>query len=176
MVKVLKWALIAGLFIGLLSGKGKKPKQGILWLSIPEMERRQLTEERPILVKVFTTWCVYCKQMDATTWQNDSVIAYVNAHFYAVKFDAEQKTPVSWAGESFAFEPRYNINMLTAKLLKGNITFPSLAILPTSGESVVLTGARSAAELEQPLKFFGTPAHLHISMAQFEAAFVPGWQ
>ncbi|TAD86029.1 MAG: thioredoxin family protein [Bacteroidetes bacterium] len=155
MVNILKQLLILVLALGLLSGKGKKQKPTILWLSIAEMERRQLTQERPVVVKVFTKWCVYCKQMDATTWVNDSVVAYVNRHYYAIKFDAELKTPISWAGETFEYNPRYKINMLTAKLLNGNITFPSTAILPAVGSGKVLTGFKTAQELQLALKQLG---------------------
>lgn len=75
-------------------------EESITWLTIEEVEEKAKKEPRPIFVDVYTDWCGWCKRMDKATFADPSVAAYVNKHFYAVKMNAEGKTPVTFLGKT----------------------------------------------------------------------------
>ena len=45
--------------------------------------------DRPIFIDVYTAWCGPCKQMDKTTFQDESVGKLLNDNFICIKWDAE---------------------------------------------------------------------------------------
>ena len=67
----------------------------INWMSLEEAVAAQQKEPRKIMMDVYTQWCGPCKMMMANTFTNANVIEYVNANYYAVKFDAEGPYPWS---------------------------------------------------------------------------------
>jgi thioredoxin-related protein len=66
----------------------------INWLTIEEVEILQQKNPRKVLMDVYTTWCGPCKMMMKNTFTNKNVIEYINANYYAVKFDAEDRKSV----------------------------------------------------------------------------------
>src|SRR5210317_1574139 len=77
-------------------------QEKIQWMSIEEAYALTLTEAAPkkIFIDVYTDWCGWCKRMDKATFQNPEVAAYMNAHYYNVKFDAEQKEAIEMLGNT----------------------------------------------------------------------------
>jgi thioredoxin-related protein len=47
-------------------------------------------QHKPMFVDFYTDWCVWCKQMDKTTYKDKEVVDYVNANFIPVKVNAEK--------------------------------------------------------------------------------------
>ncbi len=45
-------------------------------------------ENKMMFIEVYTTWCTYCRQMDATVFSQPQVGNYQNEHFINLKFDA----------------------------------------------------------------------------------------
>ncbi|NQX91200.1 MAG: thioredoxin fold domain-containing protein [Flavobacteriales bacterium] len=80
---------------------------GINWMTIEEAVEAQKKEPRKIMVDVYTKWCGPCKMMMKNTFTNPDVINYINANFYAVKFDAEGPDAVMFRGQEFS-NPDYN--------------------------------------------------------------------
>ena len=81
----------------------------INWMSVEEVTEALKDEPRPIMMDVYTAWCGPCKMMMANTFTNQNLIAYVNKNYYAVKFDAENPTPVTYKGQVFS-NPTYDPN------------------------------------------------------------------
>ena len=73
----------------------------INWITLEEAVAAQQKEPRKIMMDVYTQWCGPCKMMMANTFTNANVIEYVNANYYAVKFDAESPEPVTFRGTEF---------------------------------------------------------------------------
>ena len=61
----------------------------ITWLSIEEAEEMAAKAPKPIMMDIYTEWCGPCKML-SKSFEDEKVAAYVNANFYAVKFNGEQ--------------------------------------------------------------------------------------
>ena len=81
----------------------------IQWRSIEEVEVLQEKEPRKVLMDVYTTWCGPCKLMMKNTFSNKNVIEYINANYYAIKFDAESGKDVTFKGNIYK-NPGFNPN------------------------------------------------------------------
>ena len=97
-------------------------------LDFDQALERAALEEKMVLVDYFTTWCVPCKKMDATTWIDPRVVAWVDENAVAVHFDAEIETDLA---------KQHKI-----------ATFPTTLLLRADGTEIDrLTGYKSTDEL-----------------------------
>ena len=46
------------------------------------------------MIDVSTSWCGWCKKMDATTFEAPLIINYVNENYYAIRLDGEGKEDI----------------------------------------------------------------------------------
>ncbi len=152
-----------------------KHKKGVAWLSPQAAQARLQVAQKPLLIDVYTTWCQYCRLMDATIWRHDSVAAYVAEYFIAIKFDAESKVPVSWQGTEYLYQPRFKVHQLAVNWLQGNMVYPSTVLVPPEGAAQVIPGALKVAEVETLLKYYGSGAYLQTRFEDFKQAFFPSW-
>ena len=81
----------------------------IQWRSVEEVEALQQKEPRKVLMDVYTTWCGPCKLMMKNKFSNKNVIQYINANYYAIKFDAESGKDVTFKGNIYK-NPGFNPN------------------------------------------------------------------
>ena len=47
-------------------------------------------ENRLILIDLTAKWCVFCKKMEQTTYQDDAVLKEIQQHYIAIKADEEE--------------------------------------------------------------------------------------
>ena len=141
---------------GVTFGQGKS----IHWMSLEEAVEAQQTEPRKIMMDVYTKWCGPCKMMMANTFTNENVIDYVNANFYAVKFDAESPDPITFQGNEFT-NPTYNPNAKgrngvhqLSRALQVN-AYPTIVYFDESANVIApISGYKQPAQMELYLKFF----------------------
>ena len=176
MTKVITGLLIL-IFSQTVIGQKKVEKAVVPWLTVSQAQTKWDAEKRPVLVDVYTDWCVYCKVMDKTIWGNPQVAAYVKQYFYPIKFNAESKEPASWMGKTYEFKPAYKVHMLAAKWLLGNMVYPSTVILlPNGGEPVIITGVIELKELETILHYFGEDHYRNTAWKDYKTSYKPGWK
>ena len=104
----------------------------IEWLDFETAIERNKKEPKYIFIDLYTDWCGWCKKMDASTFVNADVAAYITEHFYAVKMDAEMKEAIAYNGQLFEykqFNARSGYNTLAVSLLDSKMSFPSFVIL-----------------------------------------------
>lgn len=73
----------------------------VKWMSLDEVVAAQKTSPKPVIVNLYTSWCVWCSKMDESTFKDPSLVSYINKNFYTLKFDAEADVNVSLKGTEY---------------------------------------------------------------------------
>ena len=143
----------------------------IEWLTFEEAMKRMETEPRKVFIDVYTDWCGWCKRMDANTFTNGEISSYLTEKWYAVKFDAEQKTPVRYKGKEYTFVPSSSrgYNELAVELTGGRLSYPTTVYLDENSDIIkALPGYKDAFNLDKVLKFFGENHYLERTWVAFQ--------
>lgn len=153
----------------LTSAAPVKPAEKIKWLTMEEVEEKLKQEPRKIMVDVYTDWCGWCKKMDKDTFTDAEVVALMNKHFYAVKLDAEGKSPIKLKGQTFSFRPEYKAHELAVALLNGQMSFPTTVYLDEQMNMLTpVPGYLNAKNMTQILRYFGEDHHKSMTWQEFE--------
>jgi len=94
--------------------------------SMDEALQKAQSEEKLVMVDVYTTWCGPCKLMDRTTFKDQKVKDLLSEHFVAVKIDAEK-------GDGVAIARKYKVLGYPCMLIlnsKGEVQDKSMGFLP----------------------------------------------
>ncbi|MBU6343506.1 MAG: DUF255 domain-containing protein [Bacteroidetes bacterium] len=151
-----------------------KPAGKINWMTIEEALEKSKTEKRKIFIDVYTNWCGWCKHMDSTTFIDPAVAAYMNAHFYPVKFNAEQNEDVVFKNKTYRFkrENGRNCHELAAEWLNNRLSFPTAVFLDENQNLIQpLAGYLESRKLEAILNYFGTDSHRTTPWETYERKF-----
>jgi len=107
---------------------------GLNWYSMEDLEQMKNIGDKKVLVDMYTDWCGWCKKMDKNTFTDPAVVEYLNQNFVLVKFNAEQKEPITFKGETYESvqRGRRKTNKLAIKLLNGRLGYPTLVYLEGS--------------------------------------------
>jgi thioredoxin-related protein len=130
--------------------------QGIKWMSWTEAVEANAKVPKKIFVDVYTDWCGWCKRMDQTTFADSAVVSTMNANFYAVKLNAEQKESIFWRDMEFKWVEggRSGFNSLALEILDRQMSFPSFVMLDKEFARISISpGYKEPPALLKELKF-----------------------
>jgi thioredoxin-related protein len=134
-------------------------KEKINWITLEELNTAYPKEPKPVLIDIYTSWCGWCKEMDRTTYKNDKLSTYVNAKYYAVKFDAESKATLTFNGKQYKYNAKYRTNDLAIYLTGGQLSYPKTVFMSgINAQPAPLPGYMKPKQMEAPLKYFGEKA------------------
>lgn len=160
-------------------------QEKIKWMTLQQAIEKNKTQPRKIIVDVHTEWCGWCKRMDATTFASPEIAAYINANYWAVKFDAEGNDTVMYKGQQYINLPpvtgpdgrlRKNTHPLAVKLLNGRMSYPSLVYLDDSSNVIApIGGYRDANGLMPFLVYFVENLHKYTDLQQFSDDFAKAY-
>ena len=141
------------------------------WLTVQEAEKKMKENPKKLFVDLYTSWCGWCKRMDATTFKDPTVVKMLNEDYYAVKFNAETKETIEFAGKTYKYVAggRRGYNELAQFFLGNKMSYPSFALFDEGGTKLtVIPGYHEADKFEVFLDFFKGNYHRKMPFADFE--------
>lgn len=107
----------------------------VRWLSFEQLEDSLAVQPKKVFIDFYTDWCAYCRKMDQVIFTKEEVIKQLNKAYYAVRFDAETDSVVTFGGRQFINDqldksrnPLHQIAILLA-LRDGQFSAPTMVIL-----------------------------------------------
>ncbi len=146
-------------------------QERILWRSWEDVQRLSVNEPRKLIVDVYTDWCKICKKMDAYTFKNPEVVAYINEHYYAIRFDAEYKEDIVFKGTKYEFvgNSKQGYHQLAAHILNGSMKYPTTVFLNEDlGILQPLPGYLDTETMMMILSYFGENHHKTTRWKRYE--------
>jgi uncharacterized protein YyaL (SSP411 family) len=113
-------------------------KPTVKWMTWDEAIAANQKAPKKIFIDVYTDWCGWCKVMDSKTFSDSSVAAYMNANFYCVKFNAEQKEDIKYKDATFKYKAEKKAHELALSLLNGEMMYPSYVFLTETEKRITI--------------------------------------
>ena len=131
---------------------------------------------------IYTDWCGPCKLMDKNTFQNPDVAQYLNNNFYAVKFNAEGNTKVSFKGREFS-NINYNESLKGGRNATHDFTrylgisgYPTIVFFDKDANPIApFTGYLNPNQIEIYLKLFKDEKYKDIKSQEDFKKFMDGF-
>ena len=117
------------LFFFLFDGNSvhaQKSAETIQWLSFEQLNDSLSVKPKKVFVNFYADWCLYCKEMDRTPFQDSAVIKTLNENYYAVKMNVESKETIFFGNQIFSNKRIKKVNSVheIALLLAGRKNKP----------------------------------------------------
>ena len=132
---------------------------GIHWYTLEEAQKLSDANPRKIFLDISTSWCGWCKTMDANTFHNPTIAKYMNDTYYCVKFDAETRDTVVFNGQKFWNRGpvgQRSANDFAITVLQGRLSYPSFAFITKDRMSfTIMQGYMSPEAFEPYLHYYG---------------------
>jgi len=145
----------------------------INWMSFEEAVAAQKIKPKKIMMDAYTKWCGPCKMLDKNTFHNPDVVKYVNANFYAVKFNAEGNETIKYNGKTYT-NPGYDASKPNSRNASHELSgyfrihaYPTILFLDEKAEVIhPLKGYYTPENIEIYLKLFATDDFLTVKTAE----------
>lgn len=134
----------------------------INWLTFEQLLEKSKIQKRKVIIDVYTDWCGWCKRMDKATFEQPEIVNYINEHYYAVKFNAEQKNEIAFKGKTYKFvnNGRRGYHELAAEITRGRLSYPTIVFLNENLEVIQpVPGYKDPLAFEQMITYFGRNEH-----------------
>lgn len=119
----------------------------IVWIDYDKGLVQAADEDRHIFINFTTSWCGWCKKMDATTFADSEVVKLFHEKFVTIKVDGDSKRELDIAGYKITEK------MLTRQEF-GVGSYPTYWFLDPAGDKLgAIKGYHSKEQLTQYLTF-----------------------
>jgi thioredoxin-related protein len=168
------------LIIGLLLVTGAQmslsAQNKIRWMSWEEALSKHEKAPRKLFIDVYTEWCGWCKKMEASTFGQDHVAKYINQNYYAIRFDAEDKSPIEFKNNTYNFVKTFRggYHELAAFLLQGKLSYPSLVFLDEDLNLIqTIQGFQDTENFDMIIHYFAGDHYKTTPWRKFTKSYVP---
>ena len=133
--------------------------QGVLWTKFEDLPDSIAKEKKPIIVKIETPWCGYCKLMEAKVYSNKSFAKRVGKNYYFVKLDADSKQAINFKEKQYEYIPfsgNKGVHSLAKELaeVEGVLQYPTTVVLNSDfTQNKRIVGYLSKQDLKYWLQF-----------------------
>ncbi|MBI3509850.1 MAG: DUF255 domain-containing protein [Bacteroidetes bacterium] len=131
----------------------------IKWYTLEEAQKLSDQNPRKIFLDISTSWCGWCKTMDANTFKNPTIAKYMNEHYYCVHFDAETHDTVIFNGQKFWNRGpvgQRSANDFAITVLQGRLSYPSFAFISKDRMTfTIMQGYMSPEQFEPYIHYYG---------------------
>jgi thioredoxin-related protein len=141
------------------------------WYTWEEAVALNKQNPKKIFVDVYTDWCGWCKRMDKTTFADPQVVEYLNANFYPVKLNAEQKADINFNGELFKYVDNNGrgVHSLAYALLDGQLGYPTYVYLNEKFERIMISpGYKEPAAIMKEFQFAKEEKYQSVSWEDYQ--------
>lgn len=140
--------LMFSVYHGAVDGVASRSGGGIQWSSYTEGRQRGEAENKKVFLVFNADWCRYCLQMEKETFQDPTVIAYVNRNFIPISVNSDKEQKIA---------AKYNVRGL-----------PSTWFISENGDRIGnRPGYIASDEMLKILKYIGTDSYLSMSFKAF---------
>src|SRR5882672_296667 len=80
-------------------GEAVKPREKLEWLAFDAATARAKDQKKHLIVDIYTTWCGWCRIMEAQTYGDPEVAAYLRENFVLAKVNGESSAKLRWRGK-----------------------------------------------------------------------------
>ena len=144
------------------------------WLNWEQATELSKVEKKKFVVDVYTDWCGWCKKMDQSTFQNPSIVSYLNENYYAIKFNAEQRDDIRMNDKIYRFvrSGRKGYHELAAEITFGKLSYPTIVFLDENMQVIQpLAGFKDAEMFQMIMKYFGEDFHKTTPWKKYEDSY-----
>ncbi len=137
----ISFLLISLLYFATTTNMHGQQKDQINWISFTQLNDSLKVHPKKVFVNFYADWCVYCKEMDRTTFQNKEVIKRLNENYYAVKMNIETEEKIIFGGQTFVnnrikkVNPVHEIAMLLASRKNKSFSLPAYILFNENFEA-----------------------------------------
>ena len=148
----------------------------INWLSWENAMALYKTEKKKFLVNIYTDHCGWCQHMDRTTYNQEHLAKYINANYYAIKLNAEQRESIEFNNKVYKYVKSGNVGYheLAASITMGGLGTPALVFIDEKLEVIQpMLGYKDPDNFEVIITYFGENQYLATPWDVYQANYQP---
>ncbi len=126
------------------------PSDSVHWVDLEKGLAMAKSDNKPVFLWFYGSWCGYCKKMLARVFPDSSVIATLNASFVPIKIETASKRQITYQGASMT-ESEFATSKFNARKV------PSTWFVEPNGCRILhLMGYRPVSDLVKNLEYVRT--------------------